>query len=323
MIRRLMTADYAPTRLSVAPMMDWTDRHYRFMMRQITRKTLLYTEMVVDETLMHQKHNLDYFLGHDAAEYPLALQLGGNDPETLGEVAKMAAAYGNFHEINLNVGCPSPKVSKRCFGARLMLDPILVRDICYEMRRQVTSTPITVKCRLGVDDFDSYEYLHKFVTTVASSGVTEFTVHARKCWLDGLRLSPHENRTVPPLNYASVGRLKADFPDLKIMLNGGVASIQHAAELLEDSSLNVDGVMIGRAAYNTPWNFCDADRLLFGESNPGLSRRQVVANYLDYAEDMQERWGKVRSSGQYAMPTSLLLKPILNLFKYVVVPVLV
>ncbi|ETW01146.1 hypothetical protein H310_06752 [Aphanomyces invadans] len=313
MLRR-MSIEHAPTRLSVAPMMDWTDRHYRYMMRLITRRTLLYTEMVVDETIMHQKHNLDYFLGHDAVEYPLALQVGGSNPETLGEVAKMAESYGRFHEININVGCPSPKVSRGCFGARLMLNPSLVRDICYEMRRQVTSTPITVKCRLGVDDFDSYEYLHEFVSTVEKSGVTEFTVHARKCWLDGLRLSPHENRTVPPLNYDFVGRLKSDFPHLRIMLNGGVASIQHAHELLQDSSLNVDGVMIGRAAYNTPWNFRDADRLHFGVPNPGLSRRQVIANYLDYAEDMQAKWGTVRQSGQYAMPTSLLMKPLLNLF---------
>ncbi|KAF0696011.1 Aste57867_13224 [Aphanomyces stellatus] len=295
-------------------MMDWTDRHYRFMMRQITRKTLLYTEMVVDETLMHQKHNLDYFLGHDSVEHPLALQLGGSDVTTLGIVAKMAEQYGNFHEINLNVGCPSPKVSKRCFGARLMLDPVLVRDICYDMRRQVSSTSITVKCRIGVDDFDSYEYLHKFVSTVMESGVDEFTVHARKAWLDGLKLSPHENRTVPPLNYPFVGRLKADFPTLKIMLNGGVASIQHAHDLLHDPELQVDGIMIGRAAYNTPWNFRDADRLLFDVENPGLSRRQVIANYLDYADEMQDKWGKVRQSGQYAMPTSLLMKPLLNLF---------
>ncbi|RHY21777.1 hypothetical protein DYB25_007876 [Aphanomyces astaci] len=312
-----MSTEYAPTRLSVAPMMDWTDRHYRYMMRLITRRTLLYTEMVVDATVCD--------------------------------------SYGSFHEININVGCPSPKVSKNCFGARLMLDPAHVRDICHEMRRQVTSTPITVKCRLGVDDFDSYdprvnppfsteltdmvlgryEYLHEFVATVQTSGVTEFTVHARKCWLDGLRLSPHENRTVPALNYDFVGRLKADFPHLRIMLNGGVSSIQHAHKLLQDPSLQVDGIMIGRAAYNTPWNFRDADRLHFGVPNPGrrtfpehsqmirswlarvgLSRRQVVAAYLDYADDMQAKWGSVRKPGQYAMPTSLLMKPLLNLGEF-------
>ncbi|RQM25519.1 hypothetical protein B5M09_007306 [Aphanomyces astaci] len=247
-----MSTEYAPARLSVAPMMDWTDRHYRYMMRLITRRTLLYTEMVVDATVC-------------------------DVPD------------GGSHLISI------PKVSKNCFGARLMLDPAHVRDICHEMRRQVTSTPITVKCRLGVDDFDSYdprvnppfsteltnmvlgryEYLHEFVATVQTSGVTEFTVHARKCWLDGLRLSPHENRTVPALNYDFVGRLKADFPHLRIMLNGGVSSIQHAHELL-----------------------------------------QVVAAYLDYADDMQAKWGSVRKPGQYAMPTSLLMKPLLNLGEF-------
>ncbi|OQS00172.1 tRNA-dihydrouridine synthase [Thraustotheca clavata] len=310
-----MPSTYAPTRLSVAPMMDWTDRHYRFMMRHITKKTLLYTEMVVDKTLLHQQQNFDYFLGHDDIEHPLALQIGGSDVETLGTVAKLASNYANFHEINLNVGCPSPRVSSGCFGARLMLNPELVRDICYEMIRQVSSTPITVKCRIGVDENDSYEYFHNFVQTVASSGVKDFTVHARKCWLDGLKLSPHENRTIPKLNYSFAGRIKQDFPDLNIMLNGGVSSIEHAHQLLQDPDLNIDGVMIGRAAYNYPWNFRDADRLLFDSPNPGLSRREIVAIYLDYAEEMQEKWGKKkREKGTYAMPTSTLMKPILNLF---------
>jgi tRNA-dihydrouridine synthase A len=220
---------------------------------------------------MHQQKNFDYFLGHDPAEHPLALQLGGSDVEMLGgtcfsrissfeslekdkiyhantttsmtlsmiAVAKMAENYGAFHEINLNVGCPSPKVSKRCFGARLMLQPELVRDICYEMMRRVTTTPITVKCRIGVDEFDSYAHFHAFVSTVASSGVKDIIVHARKAYLDGLKLSAHENRTIPPLNYAFVGRLKQDMPHLNIMLNGGVTSIQHAHALLHVGLISI------------------------------------------------------------------------------------
>ncbi|DBA01239.1 TPA: hypothetical protein N0F65_010831 [Lagenidium giganteum] len=304
-------------RLSVAPMMDWTDRHYRFLMRLITRKTLLYTEMLVDQTLLHQQHNLNYFLGHDSAEAPLALQLGGNSIEDLGEAARICNEYGGFCEINLNAGCPSPLVSSRCFGARLMLDPERVRDVCRSMIRTTShhsnAVDITVKCRIGVDDHDSYEELHAFITTVASSGVRHFIVHARKCLLNGL--SPHENRTVPPLKYDFVYRLKADFPDLQFTLNGGVSSIQHAKELLDTT--DIDGVMIGRAAYHTPWNFRDADRLIFGEaSNPNFSRREIVAQYLDYAEDLQAKWGKDTplTESRYTMPTSALMKPLLGLF---------
>ncbi|KAF1319873.1 Trna-dihydrouridine synthase, partial [Globisporangium splendens] len=286
-------------------------------MRLITKNTLLYTEMLVDQTLMHQQKNLDYFLGHDSVEAPLALQLGGNNVEDLGAVAKLSNDYGGFCEINLNAGCPSSLVSSRCFGARLMLEPERVRDICSSMIRNVapsTNVPdITVKCRIGVDDHDSYEGLHHFITTVASSGVKHFIVHARKCILKGL--SPHENRTVPPLKYDFVYRLKADFPDLLFTLNGGVASIQHAKELLDET--NIDGVMIGRAAYNTPWNFRDADRLVFGaERNPNLSRREIVEKYLDYADDLQVKWGSTVPLGKlnYTMRTSTLMKPLLTLF---------
>ncbi|TMW67338.1 hypothetical protein Poli38472_012454 [Pythium oligandrum] len=298
-------------------MMDWTDRHYRFMMRLLTKRTLLYTEMLVDQTLLHQQHNLDYFLGHSSVEAPLAIQLGGNSIEQLGEAAKICSTYGGFCEVNLNTGCPSALVSSRCFGARLMLEPERVRDICQSMIRQVapsTNVPeVTVKCRIGVDDHDSYEELHHFITTVASAGVTHFIVHARKCLLNGL--STHENRTIPPLKYDWVYRLKEDFPELFFTLNGGVQSIQHAKELLDTTY--IDGVMIGRAAYNTPWNFRDADRLIFGEaSNPNLSRREIIADYLDYAEDMQTKWGVTEpiTDVPYCMPTSALMKPLLALF---------
>lgn len=201
-----------------------------------------------------------------------------------------------------------------------MLDPERVRDICHSMMRSVephgSAPEITVKCRIGVDDHDSYEELHAFISTVASCGVNHFIVHARKCILKGL--SPHENRTVPPLKYDVVYRLKTDFPDLRFTLNGGVASIQHAKQLLDET--NVDGVMVGRAAYNTPWNFRDADRLIFGaERNPNLSRREIVAKYLEYAEDLQATWGDTVPIGplRYTMRTSTLIKPLLALFKCV------
>jgi tRNA-dihydrouridine synthase A len=233
----------------------------------------------------------------------------------------MSQQFGGFCEINLNTGCPSALVSSRCFGARLMLEPERVRDICANIIRRTESSAVkpvevTVKCRIGVDDCDSYEELHRFVTTVASAGVRHFIVHARKCLLNGL--SPHENRTVPPLKYEFVYRLKEDFPHLCFTLNGGVASIQHAKELLD--STNIDGVMIGRAAYNTPWNLRDADRLIFGEArNPNLSRREIIERYLDYAEALQAKWGVSTPAGDlpYCMPTSSLMKPLLALFKCV------
>ncbi|KAL7694246.1 putative tRNA-dihydrouridine synthase, aldolase-type TIM barrel, DUS-like, FMN-binding protein [Plasmopara halstedii] len=303
--------------------MDWTDRHYRFMMRMITKETLLFTEMIVDQTLLHQKRNLEYFLGHDAVEAPLALQLGGNSIKDLGAAAHLSQSYGGFCEINLNTGCPSALVSSRCFGARLMLEPERVRDICISMRRNIAlaaeknpdhpPAEVTVKCRIGVDDCDSYEELHHYVTMVASAGVRHIIVHARKCLLKGL--SPKENRTVPPLRYDVVYRLKQDFPELYFTLNGGVQSIQHARELL--NSTNVDGIMIGRAAYNSPWNFRDADRLIFNaDRNPNLSRREIIQKYLEYAENLQDKWGssKPLSELPYTMATSALMKPLLTLF---------
>lgn len=236
----------------------------------------------------------------------------------LTAAARLCHEYGGFCEINLNTGCPSALVSSRCFGARLMLEPERVRDICTSMMKRTEGVDppvdVTVKCRIGVDDHDSYEELQHFVETVASAGVQHFIVHARKCLLKGL--STHENRTIPPLKYEVVSRLKADFPHLLFTLNGGVRSIQHAKELLDTT--NIDGVMVGRAAYNTPWNFRDADRLIFGEErNPNLSRREIIARYLDYAEDLQAKWGSSTPTGPmpYSMPTSALMKPLLALFK--------
>jgi tRNA-dihydrouridine synthase A len=237
--------------------------------------------------------------------------------------ASICTEYGGFAEINLNAGCPSSLVSSRCFGARLMLDPDRVRAICRSMASRIADhhasndgrpvPVVTVKCRIGVDDHDSYEELRHFISVVAGAGVSHFIIHARKCLLNGL--STHENRTVPPLKYDWVYRLKDEFPHLAFTLNGGVQSIQHAQELL--TTTNVDGVMIGRVAYNNPWNFRDADRLIFGEeTNPNLSRREIVAQYLEYAEDMQQTWGHAEPKlpHPYIMPTSLLMKPLLGLF---------
>lgn len=213
-------------RLSVAPMMDVTDRHFRFLMRLLTRKTKLYTEMKVDQTLLHNQtpDALEFFLGHGPFERPLAVQLGGNDPAALGEAAKLCETFGGFDEINLNCGCPSPKVARdRGFGARLMLDPEHVRRIVAEMTRQVARTEVTVKCRIGADDRNSYPELCYFVDGCRASGVRHFIVHARTCLLDGL--STAQNRSIPPLHYQVVHRLARDFPELRFTINGGIRTL--------------------------------------------------------------------------------------------------
>lgn len=232
---------------------------------------------------------------------------------------ELCTKYGGFCEINLNSGCPSTLVSSRSFGARLMLEPQRVHDICSRMiassidpHNENNLIPITVKCRLGVDDHDSYEQLYNYIKIVATSGVQHFIVHARKCLLNGL--NPKENRTIPPLKYEWVYRLKHDFPSLSFTLNGGIQSLEHAKELLETT--NIDGIMIGRAAYNRPWDFRDADRMIFGQSNPNLSRREIITQYLEYAEEMQKKWGDTipKTSQPFSMPTTLLIKPLLTLF---------
>ncbi len=260
-------------RLSVAPMMDWTDRHERFFLRLISRRALLYTEMITTGAILHGAR--DRLLAFHAAEHPVALQLGGSDPKALAECARIGADLG-YDEINLNVGCPSDRVQTGRFGACLMLEPELVRDGVAAMRAAV-SIPVTVKHRIGVDARDSYDDLCRFVAVVAESGCTVFTVHARKAWLSGL--SPKQNREIPPLSYETVYRLKRDFPQFTIVLNGGVRSLDEAAEELRQ----VDGVMIGRAAYETPYMLAEADRRIFGDADaPILSRREIVAAFMPY-----------------------------------------
>lgn len=266
--------------LSVAPMMDRTDRHYRFFMRQITRRTLLYTEMVTAAAIL-RGGDLEKTLGFDAREKPLALQLGGDDPRQLAACAAIAEDLG-YDEINLNVGCPSDRVQKGRFGACLMAEPPRVADAVAAMRDAV-ALPVTVKHRIGVDDLDRYEDMLAFVETVAEAGCDRFSVHARKAWLSGL--SPKQNREVPPLRYEDVYRLKRELPSLAIEINGGVTSLDDAERHLD----HVDGVMIGRAAYDRPFMFAGADRRFFGATEPAPTRRQVVDALLPYLESWQRR----------------------------------
>ncbi|MFC4426132.1 tRNA dihydrouridine(20/20a) synthase DusA [Deinococcus navajonensis] len=265
-------SELPPHRLSVAPMMDWTDRHCRVFHRTLTRRTLLYTEMVTTGALLHGDR--ERHLGFSPVEHPLALQLGGNDPAALAECARMAEAWG-YDEVNLNCGCPSDRVSSGAFGACLMGTPDVVAR-AVEAMRKATALPVTVKHRIGIDDLDSYDHLTRFVRTVEAAGCQTFIVHARKAWLSGL--SPKENREIPPLRYDVVRQLKADFAHLTIVLNGGVLDLAQAGEALAWA----DGVMIGRAAYQTPFILAGADAAVFGEAGSGVTRREAIEAYLPY-----------------------------------------
>jgi len=263
--------------LSIAPMMDRTDRHMRWIMRAITRHTLLYTEMVTAPALVHGDR--DHLLGFDPRERPLALQVGGDDPDMLAQCAVMAEDHG-YDEVNINVGCPSSRVQKGCFGAVLMKTPQRVADAVAAMRAAV-GIEVTVKHRIGVDDLDRYEDMLDFVDTVAAAGCRRFTVHARKAWLKGL--SPKENRNVPPLRYHEVHQLKAERPHLDIEINGGIRTLDQAQQQLR----HVDAVMIGRAACDTPWIFAEADRRLFSDASPPPTREAVLDAVADYIRSVQ------------------------------------
>ena len=261
-------------RLSVAPMMDWTDRHCRYFLRLLTRHTLLYTEMVTTGAVLHGDR--ERMLAYHPAEHPLALQLGGSDPGDLARCARVAAEFG-YDEVNLNVGCPSDRVRSGRFGACLMAEPDLVAK-CVAALRAAVDLPVTVKTRIGIDDRDSYPDLVDFVTRVADSGCEVFIIHARKAWLSGL--SPRENREIPPLRHEVVYRLKQDFPGLTIILNGGLSDLDQVAEALR----RVDGAMIGRAAYENPYLLAEADRRFFGSAAPPKTRLQVIQDFFPYAE---------------------------------------
>jgi tRNA-dihydrouridine synthase A len=262
-------------------MMDWTDRHDRYFLRLISKRTRLYTEMVTIGAILHgdRPRHLDF----SKEEHPLALQLGGSEPEKLAECARIAEQWG-YHEVNLNVGCPSDRVQNGMFGACLMAKPELVAR-CVEAMRGATRLPVTVKHRIGIDDLDSYELLTQFIRTVSGAGCDTFIVHARKAFLQGL--SPKENREIPPLRYEVVRQLKTDFPHLTLVLNGGVKSLEEARAHLEWA----DGVMIGREAYQNPYMLAQADALLFGEDRPAPTRRQVVEALMPYVEELLSRGG--------------------------------
>ena len=270
-------------RFSVAPMMDWTDRHCRYFHRQFTRNSLLYTEMVAAAAIVRGRayHLLDYSI----EEHPLALQLGGSDPLELAEAASIGESYG-YNEINLNVGCPSDRVQSGSFGAVLMKDPKLVAACCEAMRKS-TSTDITVKCRIGVDDQNPEQILPEFLSHVSGSGVSRIIIHARKAILKGL--SPKENRDVPPLNYDLVFKMKEKFPNLHISLNGGVTSLTAAQDLL---SKGIDGVMIGRSAYQQPTQILsEVDRKIFNK-DAGRSPFNIADAMRSYIKKHCEKGGK-------------------------------
>jgi len=267
----------AARRLSVAPMMDWTDRHCRAFHRALTTRTLLYTEMVTAPAVIHG--DPERLLAFDAVEHPVALQLGGSDPEQLAQAARIGAGYG-YDEINLNVGCPSDRVQSGRFGACLMREPELVAE-CMAAIMEAVDVPATVKCRIGVDDQDPEVSLFATVDACAAVGVSVFIVHARKAWLKGL--SPRENRDVPPLDYGLVRRLKRDRPYLSISINGGIASLDEAeTHLAEADGVALDGVMMGRAAYHEPALLGQADRRLFGADTADVDAFEAVDRYRPY-----------------------------------------
>lgn len=269
--------------LSVAPMMDRTDRHFRYFMRQITRRTLLYTEMVTSAAILHGDR--DRLLGFSPAEEPLALQVGGDNPQELAQCARIAEEMG-YGEINLNVGCPSSRVQDGNFGACLMAQPQRVAEAIAAMMA-ATKIPVTVKHRIGIDDLDRYEDMVNFVRVVAATGCQRFTVHARKAWLQGL--SPKENRDIPPLRYDDVYRLKQDFPHLFIEINGGITTLEQAQQHLQ----KVDAVMIGRAAYDNPYLFATSDRDIYGELTPPPTRQEIVLAMLPYIETWVAKGAKL------------------------------
>jgi tRNA-dihydrouridine synthase A len=269
----------------IAPMMDWTDRHCRYFHRLITRHALLYTEMITAEAVLHGWR--EQLLGFASDEHPVALQLGGGDPGRLAAAAAIGEGFG-YDEINLNCGCPSDRVQGGQFGACLMAEPARVGEIVAAMRARVR-VPVTVKCRIGIDDQDSEADLERFATAIEQAGCGTLVVHARKAWLEGL--SPKENRELPPLDHARVERLKAAHPGLEIVLNGGLTTLAEAKRHLA----RLDGVMLGRAAYQTPWLLAEVDRRFFGATTAPPSRADILELLIAYAERHLASGGRLSS----------------------------
>ena len=261
-------------RFSIAPMMEWTDRHCRFFHRLLTRRARLYTEMITTGAVL--RGDRARLLGFDPAEHPVAVQLGGSDPRALADAARICADLG-YDEINLNVGCPSDRVREGRFGACLMAEPALVGE-CVAAMKAAARIPVTVKCRIGIDDQDPEESLDTLTRTVVAAGVDGLVVHARKAWLDGL--SPKENRDIPPLDYDRVYRLKRAWPALPVMINGGIASLDQGAAHLA----HLDGVMMGRAAYQEPWRLLAVDPLIYGSPAPFASPKAALEAFFPYVE---------------------------------------
>lgn len=270
-------------KFSVAPMMDWTDRHDRYFLRQISSKALLYTEMVTTGAIIHGDR--ERLLGFNEAEYPLALQLGGSDPADLALAAKVAQDWG-YDEVNLNVGCPSDRVQSGSFGACLMAEPELVAS-CFEAMQRATSVPVTVKCRIGIDEQDPQVALRDFIGQVSAAGCKIFIIHARMAWLKGL--SPKENRDVPPLDYELVYAVKRENPELEIIINGGIMTLDEVDTHLDQC----DGVMLGRAAYQTPFILSTVDQRYFGASGAPKSEHEIVRAMVPYIEKHMAEGGSL------------------------------
>jgi len=281
-------------RLSVAPMLELTDRHFRYFARLLTKQTLLYTEMITTGAILHNKP--EKFLEYNEEEHPVALQLAGSSPKDLAECAKIGEDFG-YDEINLNCGCPSERVQNGSFGACLMREPNLVAECVFAMQNAV-KIPVSVKTRIGIDNDDTWDFFLNFVENIAKTGCKYFIIHARKAWLKGL--SPKENRTVPPLSYETVFKLKQMHSDFKISLNGGVKNLDEAKNILQKT----DGVMIGRAAHETPWILADADCEIFGAPPANDTRFNVLEKFLPYAQSQLKK----------GVPINIITRHLMGLF---------
>lgn len=295
-------------KFSVAPMMDRTDRHCRYFHRLLTKRSFLYTEMLHANAVL--KGDTEKLLNHHTDEHPLVLQLGGSDPSALSEASSISEKFG-YSEVNLNVGCPSSKVQKGRFGAVLMKEPKLVAK-CISQMKEATTLPVTVKCRIGVDDMDQNIHLDNFINEVSSAGCNTFIIHARKAWLKGL--SPKDNREIPPLNYERVYKLKNTFPDLKFIINGGIKSLHESSIHLQ----HVDGVMIGREAYENPLLLAEVDSVIFSDKKVSTSRSDILKSLIPYIGNELERGTKISHITRHLMGLFRGFDGAKNMRKYLI-----